>query len=119
MVDRIDLDVLEAQVQEGYLPGTPVIVALIAELKQMREQVADVSQDDSYVWDEVEQVRVHYSYGVNSGSEVTLNKVGAVAHLIESIERQTMGRINVDKIEKRTKTVGVTPWVFTNREDVL
>lgn len=52
------------------------------------------------------QYRVHYSYGVNSGTMIGPN-VGDIVHRVET---DTMGRIHVDKIESRILTVIYTEW---------
>ncbi|MFI9629281.1 hypothetical protein [Streptomyces sp. NPDC052042] len=61
-------------------------------------------------WERVEQARIHYSYGVNSGTEVTLDTPEAIARAVEDIERRTMGRVNVDKVERRVQITRETPW---------
>lgn len=54
-----------------------------------------------------DQIRVSFSYGVNSGTAIGVNVESVVAH----VERKTQGRINVDKIERRTMVVGEGQWV--------
>ncbi|WP_345434849.1 hypothetical protein [Microbacterium gilvum] len=58
----------------------------------------------------VQELRVHYSYGVNHGTQTTVDSPGAVERLVQGVERATMGRVSVDKIERRTRRTGVTPW---------
>lgn len=58
----------------------------------------------------IEQARIHYRYGVNSGTLTTLNTPEAIADTIEREERRTMGPIGAGKIETRTKVTRTSPW---------
>lgn len=45
-----------------------------------------------------EEVRVWYSYGVNSGRATG----SSVESIIQRVQQETQGLINVDKVERRT-----------------
>lgn len=47
-----------------------------------------------------EETRVWYSFGVNSGKAVGFS----AEHIVERLERETMGPVQVDKVERRTVT---------------
>lgn len=53
------------------------------------------------------QFRVHYSYGVNSGTYTG----SSVQVIVDYICRQTQGSINVDLVEERQVQLIETPWV--------
>lgn len=57
-----------------------------------------------------QEARIHYSYGVNSGTLETLDTPESIADAVERYERASMGPIGVDKIETRTKVVWKTAW---------
>lgn len=59
------------------------------------------------------EVRIAYEYGVNSGSESTelhVNVKTTVQGLKDRVERETMGPIEVTKVQTRTVTTICTPW---------
>lgn len=59
----------------------------------------------------VEEARIHYRYGVNSGTLETLNTPKYIAAAIEQHERRTMGPIGAGLVETRTKITSTSPWV--------
>lgn len=59
----------------------------------------------------VEEARIHYSYGVNSGTLQALNTPESIRLAVRSHEHLTMGPIGVDLIETRTRITATSPWL--------
>ena len=76
-----------------------------------------VAEEPEWGTERIEEARIYYRYGVNSGTLTTLNTPKAIARAVEDHERRTMGRIGVEKIEARTKVTHTSPWVPVKQED--
>ena len=69
---------------------------------------ADVETEQ---WKQTDEVRIHYSFGVNSGRRTGTDRPGAVEQLVAGVERDTQGPVNLDKVERRTRFERETPWL--------
>jgi len=75
-----------------------------------------VAEEPEWETERVEEARIHYRYGVNSGKLAARNTPESIALAVEDHERRTMGRIGVEKIEARTKITRTSPWVPVKQE---
>ena len=64
-----------------------------------------------------EQARIHYRYGVNSGTLETINTPEHIASTVQQYERQSMGPIGVEKVETRTKIEWKSEWADRKNDD--
>ena len=75
-----------------------------------------VAEEPEWETERVEEARIHYRYGVNSGTLAAWNTPESIALAVEDHERRTMGRVGVEKIETRTKITRTSPWVPVEQE---
>jgi hypothetical protein len=57
-----------------------------------------------------EQARIHYRYGVNSGTLTSDNTPGAIAAAVRGHEQLTMGPVGVERVEVRVWYEHLTDW---------
>lgn len=81
---------------------------VIRELLEVRAGV--VAEGPEWETERVEEARIHYRYGVNSGTLAARNTPESIAAAVEVHERRTMGPIGVERIEVRTKVTRTSPW---------
>ena len=70
------------------------------------------------------QVRIHYSFGVNSGTSSSIfdpddpeGLDAAVESIVNQVSQKTYGRIDVDLVEVRSVLEVTTPWVTAPGKD--
>ena len=73
----------------------------------------DLAQQGEPEWEteRVEEARIYYRYGVNSGTLYARNTPSSIAAAVEQQQRVTMGRIGVEKVEARTRVTRTSPWL--------
>jgi len=92
------------------LLGTLAMLMLDDEIGARARQLVAVRSSTGLTFSSHAEVRVHYSYGVNSGTRIGLAGLGSILALRESIERDTQGPVDIVKVEHRTKVDGSTAW---------
>lgn len=73
----------------------------------------DLAEQGEPEWEteRVEEARIYYRYGVNSGTLYARNTPSSIAAAVEQQQRVTMGRIGVEKVEARTRVTRTSPWL--------
>lgn len=95
--------------------GTLALIMLDEEIGERARQIVSERSQTGITYEMQSQVRIHYSYGVNSGTEVGTDGLGSILRLREDVERRTQGPIDVTKVEYRTRIEGSTRWKDTYR----
>jgi len=102
----------------GYQSALTVVqqMTLMIQAETEARQACVVAEEPDWETERVEEARIHYRYGVNSGTLAAWNTPESIALAVEDHERRTMGPIGVEKIETRTKITRISPWVPVKQE---
>lgn len=105
MIDRLTSEM------QAHTPSTPSDGE-----RELERKIAALESQPEWETERVEEARIHYRYGVNSGTLAAWNTPESIAVAIEDHERRTMGPIGVERIEVRSKVTSTPPWVAANQE---